>query len=171
MHFDKKRIFMMMIITITMCLVGYELHLICNINQKIDQLSFVENSEQQLRDSEYYQENLIDLTAIDALFDKQSDSLLYIHSADCPACYITDEYLSLFIELGYHHEMDIYFIDISSLDDIKTINSALANWNIELQVTPTLYLIKANKLSIQAEGADDIYDILNNIVESVSAQA
>ena len=167
-HSDKKGILITMIIALTLGLVCYELYVLSNMNQKIDQLTVVETSDQQLRDNKYYQAHMIDTLTVESLFDKQTDFLLYIHNAECSACQITDEYFSLFIELGYHYETDIYFIDVSSSNDFASINKVLINKNIELQTTPALYLIEANEVSIQAQGADDIYDVLNHIAESVN---
>jgi len=166
-HSAKKDIFIIMSIILFLCLSFYELSMLSSINQKIDQLSLVETTDQQLRSKDYYQAHLIDISMIESLLKKPTTFFLYIHNAECSACEIADEYFSLFIELGYHHETDIYFIDISSSSDVLAINNVLINKNIELNVTPTLYLIAANEISIQAEGSDDIYNVLNRIVKSV----
>lgn len=117
-------------------------------------------SEADLTGLEYYQKNLIyDGANLSAFGDEY---LIYALQDGCSACAEANQYIYNYLYYGYPDYMPMFFITPDSANSIffDTLNC---------ESTPTLYRLKKGEVADKAEGVDDVFAMLDAIVQEAQS--
>lgn len=92
-----------------------------------------------------------------------SSYLLYFRSNSCPACQEADEIVQVFLDKNYSQAIPLYFAEANH------VASMYEDEIYGIEVTPTLIYVTSEGNQIKAEGSEEIFGMLDEIVRMVTS--
>ena len=154
-------------VLLVLSFIGSSVFLIIRVNKLETRVAALESAAANtqvsgidLSELEYYQKNLIYDGANLAAFG--DDYLIYALQDGCSACAEASETIYNYLYYGYPDYLPMYFITPESANEIffETLNC---------ENTPTIYRMKSGKVSEKAEGVEDVFNLLDKVVQEANA--